>query len=345
MKPLLMVALFAFVAFGKEDQKLVGEIEFYGYDGVDLERLKKSLPFEEGDEFNIDKKGQLAKLIKKTEESVQKTLARPATDVAPVCCDKQGNWMIYIGLSGKIPLYHPQPKEKVKLPGKVIDLYKRFERELEDAIRRGVAEEDQSQGYALSIDPPLRKTQLEMREYALAQEDLVRDVLVNAKDDQHRITASEILGYAKQSKAQILALVHAARDGNRIVRNNATRALWILVDSNPELAMDIPEEFYIDLLLSGKWSDVNKASLLLASITENKSEKILALLREDEVRNRLIEVARWRTWHADYAKYLLGRIAGIDEERLKALVASGETEEIINNLRSQESETRSQEVD
>ena len=332
MKALLTITLLALVAFGQEQQKLIGEIEFFGYSGIDIKRLKDSLPFREGDEFEIEKRGQLSKIVQKAEESVQKILARPATDIAPVCCDKQGNWMIYIGLSGKTPRYHPQPEKNVRLPGNVIDLYKRFETELEGAIRRGVAKEDQSQGYALSIDPPLRKTQLEMREYALAQADLVREVLVAAKDDQHRIAASEILGYAQQSKPQILALVHAARDGNRTVRNNATRALWILVDSDPKLAMDVPQEFFVDLLLSGKWTDVNKASLLLASISEDRNENSLALLRRVEVQNRLIEIARWRTFHADPAKYLLGRAAGIEEKRLKALVTLGKTEEIIGRL-------------
>jgi hypothetical protein len=327
-----MILLLAFAAFGQEEQKLVGEIEFYGYAGIDLKKLKDSLPFEEGDEFNIEKEGQLAKMMKKAEESVRKILARPAADIAPVCCDKQGNWMIYIGLFGKTPSYHPQPGGKANLPGKIIDLYERFEEQLEDAIKRGVAQEDQSQGYALSVDPPLRKTQMEMREYALDQGDLVRDVLMNAKEDKHRIAAAEILGYATQSKAQIVALVHAARDVNRIVRNNATRALWILVNSNPELAAEVPMEFYIDMLLSPKWTDANKASLTLSSMTEQNNPEILNRLRQKDVRERLIEMARWRTWHADYAKYLLGRLAGIDEERLKELVNSGQTDAIINRL-------------
>jgi hypothetical protein len=51
-----------------------------------------------------------------------------------------------------------------------------------------------------------------------------------------------------------------------------------------------------------------------------------------DVQERLIEMARWRTRHADYAKYLLGRIAGIDEDQLKELVNSGQTDAIINRL-------------
>ncbi len=327
-----MILLLAFAAFGQEERKLIGEIEFFGYSGIDLKQLKESLPVQEGDEFNIEERGQLTKILREIEESVQEVLARPTTDILPVCCDRQGNWMIYIGLSGKDPLYHPQPEENKKLPGKIMNLYERFEKQLEDAIKRGVSQEDQSQGYALSIDPPLRKTQLEMREYALDQGDLVRDVLMNAKDDKHRIAAAEILGYAQQSKPQILALIHAARDENHIVRNNATRAFWILANSNPDLAAEVPIEFYIDMLLSKKWTDANKASLALSSITEQRNPEILNLLRRKDVQERLVEMARWRTWHAGYAKYVLGRIAGIDEERLKELVSSGQTDAIINHL-------------
>lgn len=332
MKSLLMLTLLAFSVFGQQGHKVIGEIEFFGYSGIDLQKLKRSLPFREGEEFRIEKKGALAKILQKAEESVRKSLARPATDIAPVCCDRNGNWIIYIGLSGKVPSYHPKPKKDIRLPKNIIDLYKRFESELEEAINGGAAQEDQTQGYALSVVPAVRKIQLEMREYALEHEDLVRDVLVAAAEDRHRVAAAEILGYARQSKLQVQALAYAARDENPSVRNNATRALWILVDSNPELAFDIPEDFYIDLLLSGEWSDLNKSSLLLASISKKRDKGVLDLLRRDDVQTRLIEMARWRTWHADSARYLLGRSAGIEEERLKALVSEGQTEEILKSL-------------
>jgi hypothetical protein len=332
MRAVLMFALLTVGVFGQERSKPVGEIEFFGYSGIDLKKLEAALPFREGAEFKIEKKGELAKMIQKAEEAVQRTIGRPTTDIAPVCCDQQGRWILYIGFSGKIPRYHPQPKGSVRLPEDIIDLYKRFERELEDAIRRGVAEEDHSQGYAVSIDPSVRRSQQEMRGYALAHEALLRDVLENASDSQQRKVAAEILGYAPQSKLQVSALAHAARDEDRIVRNNATRALWILVESDPEIAMDIPEEFFIDLLLSGKWTDVNKAGLVLLSMTENRNEELLEPLRRKEVRERLIEMARWRTRHGECARYILGRMAGIAEERLKLLVASGQTEEILHSL-------------
>ncbi len=332
MKILLMIVLLASGALGQERQKLIGEIEFFGYAGIDLPKLKAALPFREGDEFRIGQTGELAKIMKQTTESIKEAIGRPATDIAPVCCDKQGNWMIYIGLSGKAVRYRSQPKGGVRLQADAVNLYKDLTSALENAIRRGAAEEDHGEGYALSIDPFLRKIQLEMREYALKHDTLLYDVLENSSNDQDRIAAAEILGYARQSGRQLAALARAGKDGNSAVRNNATRALWVLVDSNPKLAVDIPPDFFVDMLLSGKWTDLNKSALLLSSATAIGNEKTLALLRENKAQERLIEIARWRTGHAESAGYMLGRIAGIDAERLEQLVKEGKAEEIINSI-------------
>ncbi|HVG17611.1 MAG TPA: hypothetical protein VNI02_01055 [Blastocatellia bacterium] len=105
----------------------------------------------------------------------------------------------------------------------------------------------------------------------------------------------------------------------------------MLAESSPKVARGIPAEGFIELLLSGTWSDLNKASNLLDSMTKGRSARLLAQLRRKEVLNRLIEIARWRS-HAEPAMYILGRIAGSDERRLKQLVTSGKVEVIINKL-------------
>ncbi len=332
VKALLMLVLFASGVLGQDRQKLIGEIEFFGYAGIDLQILKAALPLKEGDEFRSGQTAELAKIMKRTTESIREAIGRPANDISPVCCDKQGNWMIYIGLSGKAAPYRSQPKGIVRLPAYAGNLYKALSSALENAIRSGAAEEDHGEGYALSVDPSLRKIQLAIREYALKNDASLYDVLENSSSDQDRIAAAEILGYARQSERQLATLVLAGRDSNSTVRNNATRALWVLVDSNPKLAMDIPPDFFVDMLLSGKWTDLNKSVLLLSSVTESGNEKALALLRENKVQERLIEMAHWRTGHAESARYLLGRIAGIDAERLKQLVREGKTEEIIDSI-------------
>ncbi|HET9532669.1 MAG TPA: hypothetical protein VFQ92_20110, partial [Blastocatellia bacterium] len=255
------------------------------------------------------------------------------TDIAPTCCDKQGNWIIYIGLSGKTMRYNPQPGGTARLPKNILDLYERFMSALTEAVQKGAAAEDRSKGYALSEYPPLRSTQLEMRAYAMDHEALLRQVLETSSDSQQRAVAAQLLGYARQSKPQLTALAHASRDSDGTVRNNATRALLVLVESNPNLARDIPAEDFIELLLSRTWTDLNKASNLLSSLTRDRNPRLLAQLRKAEVRERLIEMARWRTDHAEAARYILGRMAGVAEERLQQLVTAGEVEAILNRLR------------
>jgi HEAT repeat protein len=201
---------------------------------------------------------------------------------------------------------------------------------LMESVQKGAANEDHSKGYALSeYYTPARATQLEVREYAIRHGALLREVLKTSSDDEQRIVAAHLLGYTQQSKSQITALVHASRDANSTVRNNATRALLVLVESNPKLAIDIPVGGFAELLLSGTWTDLNKASFLLSSLTRSRNAKMLGKLRDREVVERLMEMARWRT-HGEPARTILGHIAGADEERLQQLVTTGNVEEIIN---------------
>jgi hypothetical protein len=50
----LMIVLLASAGFGQDRPKLIGEIEFFGYSGVDLQRIKAALPFHEGEGFDLE---------------------------------------------------------------------------------------------------------------------------------------------------------------------------------------------------------------------------------------------------------------------------------------------------
>ena len=326
---LLTIALLTSGAFGQDRPKRIGEIEFFGYAGIALDEVRAALPFREGDEFNFETMGEK---LRQAHEVVKRVTGHSPTDLGPVCCDDQGNWIIFIGLSGKSMRHNPRPKGKARLPVSAIRMYERFINSVNEAVQKGAATEDRSKGYAISEYPSLRSIQLEMRAYAVGREVLLRNVLATSSDDQHRIVAAQLLGYARQSKSQITALARAGHDSDSAVRNNATRALLVLAESNPKLAARIPSESYVDLLLSGNWTDLNKASFLLSAITQNRNAKALARLRGREALERLIEMARWRTGHANAARAILGRIAGIDEGRLQQLVTAGQVEVIINSL-------------
>src|SRR5262245_53801922 len=325
---LLTIALLTSGAFGQDKPKRIGEIEFFSYAGITLDEVRAALPFREGDEFSVE---TVEEKMRQAQDAVNRIIGHPPTDIGLVCCDDQGNWIIFIGLSGKPMRHNPRPKGKTRLPASAIRMYERFMNTLNEAVQKGAAE-DQSKGYAISEYPSLRSVQLEMRAYAVGREVLLRNVLATSSNDQHRVVAAHLLGYARQSKSQINALARAGHDSDSNVRNNATRALWVLAESNPRIAAQIPSESYVDLLMSGNWTDLNKASILLSAITRSGNAEALTQLRGRETLERLIEMARWRTGHAAAARTILGRIAGIDEGRLQQLVMAGQVEVIINSL-------------
>jgi hypothetical protein len=334
MKPsiLLMIILFTVIGFGQDQPKRIGQIEFFGYAGIDLDKVKGALPFREGEEFNIEKSKEK---MRQAREAVERITGNPPTEIAVSCCDQQGNWYIYIGLGGKPIRYNTRLTGTARLPRKAITLFERFSNLNGEAVQKGAADEDRSKGYALSKYQPLQAIQLEMRAYAVSHEALLRTVLMTSPDDQQRIAAAQLLGYARRSRSQIAALVYASRDSDSHVRNNATRALAVLAESNPKTVTQIPADSFIEELLSGTWTDLNKASWLLSLMAQGRSPDLLAKLRRGEVLERLIEMARWRSMgHAYSARLILGRIAGIDEDRLNQLAVAGEVDAIIKSIDS-----------
>src|SRR5260370_20908628 len=329
---LLIILLLAVVARGQENHRRIGEIDFYGYVGLDLDRVRAALPLHEGDDFP-DSDRALFDTIARIRSAITNVIGKAPTHVALVCCDAQGSQMIYIGLPANsirnVP-YNPPPKGTARFPLRVVNLYQQPMEACSKAVRNGSSKEDYSKGYALSSDPELRAKQLATREYATSHEGLVLHVLVSSRDAEQRIAAAQILGYAHQSKEQIEALVKAGSDADETVRNNAIRALGVLAQSNPRVAARIPAETFIARLNSGSWTDRNKAGFLLAELSKRRDPKLLNQLRSQAL-NSLIEMARWRSGgHAGSARILLGRIAGIEEKRLQQLVDAGQVEQIIS---------------
>jgi hypothetical protein len=266
-------------------------------------------------------------------EAIKLVIGHLPTDISPACCDSQNKWMIYIGLSGKTLNFNKKPNGNIRLPADAFHLYEEFWPVYQEGVLKGILAEDQSKGYALSEYPPARSIQLKTRSYALANEALLCNVLENSADDQHRMAAAQMLGYARQSESQIKTLVQAAKDQNGTVRNNAIRALWLLVVANPKLAKHIPIENIAECLQSGSWDDLNKGSLLLSAMTQSRDKKILQSLQWKDVLERVIEIARWKFYgHSEGARLILGRIAGIEEKSLQQLVSKGTAEEIIDKL-------------
>lgn len=329
----LILLFAATAALAQEQPRIIGSIEFYGYAGLDVDQIRAALPVHVGDPFRGS--SETTGAIRKAVTSV---IGRPPTDVAPVCCDAQGKFMIYIGLPGssiKQTKYNPDPTGKTRFPPQIVDLYKQTMDASSAALLRGAMSEDNSQGYALSTsDSHLRSKQLAARAYALQHERLIRKVLDTSSDAQQRIVAAHLLGYARRSSRQIASLVRASHDPDETVRNNATRALGVLAASNAKVAARIPAGGFIEMLSSGSWTDRNKAGWVLAALTGSRDPKLLARLRS-EAWVPLMEMARWRSvGHAYSFRILLARIDGMEEERAQQLANAANPDEFINALRN-----------
>ena len=329
----LCLALFAASTLAQDKSFVVGEIEFYGYSHLQLDRIKAALPVHEGDLIAIK---DFPATKEKISKSVKLEIGREATDISFTCCDHVTNLMIYVGLPGdssrKFPYNFP-PKGSARLPRRILDLYDRAMDLTLEAVQRQPGE-DSSKGYGLAAYRPLRETQLAMREFAIHSELVIRRVLKSSAEPKERQAAAYALEYAHQSRVQVSALVQASRDADDTVRNNAVRALGILALSSERVAAWIPAENFARLLNSGVWEDRNKAGLLLAELSRGRDPRLLRLLRSEAL-DSLIEMARWRDPnHASDARMILGRIAGIEEGRLGKMVASGSVDEIINAVRT-----------
>ena len=314
-------------ALAQPEHLRIGEIEFYGYSGIDLAKKRAALPVHEGEDVSED---QMEGLIGRIKQATQ------ATAVTAVCCDDKHGLMIYLGLAGRssrdMP-YNPAPKGTGRLAPVAGELERQFSDALTRAMGKGETGEDQSKGYALSENAELRARQMAMRKFALSHGSEIRRVLARSSDTAQRAIAAHLTGYARQSAEQIAALVRASRDPDDEVRNVVTRGLWVLAASSPKTAARIPAAGFIEMLSSRQWTDRNKSSLLLEVLTRSRDAKLLGELRERAL-DPLIEIARWRSkGHALAGRMMLGRCAGIEEGRLAQLVEAGDIEPILEALR------------
>jgi hypothetical protein len=313
-------------------ERRIATIEFFGHKGIDVAAVRATLPLHEGDELSG---GEEAKA--RVREAVVRASGNEPTDVAAICCRSDGGVLLFIGLRGasyKAFEYLPAPSGEAPVSIELAELYDRLGEAIGAAVRKGgdAALEDDSKGYALTRDPPVRSIQLRLRRYALAHEPELFHILESSRDAKHRAIASQALGYAHQSAGQVLALTRAARDPDDEVRNNATRAIGVLAGANDRLARQIPPDVFIEMLSSGIWTDRNKGAMVLEALTAKRTAAVLAKLRADAL-DSLIEMALWHeASHAYFARMVLGRVAGVPEKRLEELAGNGPPEAIVAAL-------------
>jgi hypothetical protein len=247
----LFVTLFAASALAQDKSFVIGEIEFFGYSHLDLDRIKVALPLHEGDLIAIQ---DFPATKEKIGQSVRREIGREATDVKFVCCDDRGNLMIFVGLPGKSIQslqYNPKPKGSAKLPRSILELYDRAEDLNLEAVQKQPGE-DRSKGYGLSEYAPMRETQLAIRQLAIHNDLLIRRLYTRRvpqllEDERKliggfgslnqpshhgglpRLVISPGRGSVRHSKrADRLICRPASRRSHRTVPARASRAAWCL---------------------------------------------------------------------------------------------------------------------
>jgi HEAT repeat protein len=210
--------------------------------------------------------------------------------------------------------------------------YRHFIEAAAAASRSKISAEDLTQGHARSADPATRAVQDRFPLFATDHLKELRDVLRNSSDEEQRATAAYIIGYAPNKLEVLNDLQYALKDADAGVRINATRslvAIEVLSRLDPSLKIKVSPTWFIEMLNSLSWSDRNRAVGALQILTEKPDPGVLDQIR-DRALQSLIEMARWKTLsHALPAYLLLGRIAGLPEEDVRAAWIRGDRESVI----------------
>ncbi len=315
----------------------IGTIDFYGLRSVPRIEVAQALALKEGDSLLQRIDGEL-RLRPAKPELVARLESLPGVVRAHVevnCCE-DGRLQVYVGIQETALAafsVHAAPDSSIDLPQEIIQINLEFEAALGAAILRGDAAEDRSQGHSLVADSAARFQQLRFLELADQHLDQIRRVLLHSADAEQRAIAAMVLGYAADKRMVVNDLLHAVRDHDEDVRNNATRALGVIAffaNDNPKLGIEIPPELFVEMLSSLVWSDRNKAMSVLWALIAGREPRVLEMLRE--ALPSLVEMARWRGSHSLQAFGLLAPVAGLSEEEAWQIWNSSERDSLIASI-------------
>jgi hypothetical protein len=290
----------------------IGIIDFYGLHQLPAEQLRSKLTFKVGDSINIGDRSFF-------EASKQRLMTVPGVagaEVGVVCCTDDLP-VVFVGIeemNAPVMKFRPAPTGSIRLPPDALRTGSEFFQLWMKAVLSGHADEDDSEGHALLLDAAARPT--EDRLIAIANHDLplLRKVLHDSADSEHRAVAAQLLGYAKDLQSVVPDLVYAMSDPADGVRNNAMRALMVFTSATKVKPPRVPYQPFIALLNSPVWTDRNKSSFALKEMASARDPTLLIMLRERALTS-LVEMARWTDrGHAYPAFWILGYIAGLDDK-------------------------------
>ncbi len=134
----------------------VGSIDIYGNRKVSTDTVLVYLSVKEGDSI------YMSNFLYKAEAAKLKQIVgvRHAT-VNPVCCNTDGNLMLYIGIGESdsvILKFRHAPTQNIRLSGAMMTAYKNLNGQIKAAVTADPGEDD-SHGYALFNYKPAREEQ------------------------------------------------------------------------------------------------------------------------------------------------------------------------------------------
>ena len=298
----------------------VGIVDVYGARTLSAEQLRNAARITVGDSITRS----IAFAAK------ARLMALPnvaAADVDIVCCDA-GKVIVYLGVREKgdtAMVFAPPQVGGARLPANMVAAGKEFTKALQEAVLREETGESDSLGHSMMDYAPARAVQRRFRQYALGNVPTLQEVLKTSADASHRALAAQIIAYASNKNLVVPDLVRALRDSDGQVRNNATRALSIMAmygQRHPEAALRVPFEPFVDMLNSPVWTDRNKASFVLMSLTESKNPALLNALRARSF-NALVDMVRWKSeGHSMPAALILGRMGNMSEDDIMKAMES-----------------------
>lgn len=296
------------------ESRQIATIDFYGQRTVSEDALRKALPIHEGDK--VSKGDSLTEQAR----SALNTMAHVRdVRVELICCAQDAGMHLFVGVQEEgSPELHFQPAQSgtLRLPEELVAADAAVTTAIMDAVLKGHAAEDDSEGHALLKDvPAARALQEKLIPLAAKNLDILRKVLHGSASGDQRAIAAQFLGYAPDQQAVVADLVQAITDSDEEVRNNAMRAL--LVFTMAKKPPQVPYSPFVDLLTSPVWTDHNKSSFALMTLTAHRDPQLLSMLRQRAL-PQLEAMARWHDRdHSLPAYVILGCIGGLSDAQIQ----------------------------
>ena len=330
MRYLWALFLCTAICFGQVDlTPHVGAIEIYGARKVSIQKIEKALGVKVGD---------ILPSREDAEDRINRVPNVLVSRVEAACCAGK-DMILYVGVEERDAPhmeFHPEPGGKVTLAPSLTANYRRFLDEVEDSIRYQNADEDLTNGYSLMADPDCRSLQKGFLAAVEADLPNVEKVVRESADSEQRAAAAYLLQYAprgpRTTEGMTDGIQWALQDDDDTVREsamNSLRAVLVGAQLHPEQGVRFEATWLVSLMNSVVWSDRFNASQALVTLTDKANPDALEMLRARALPS-IVEMARWKDLkHALPAFILAGRLANMDDARIKQAWVNEDRESVL----------------